>query len=721
MDIFNFLKKKTADIYTLSRSVLMDISYSKRTAGQFLNYNDTALYVNRAIDIRAEKVGEIIFKLQDKKGNDVERNEWIDLLNKPNEFQTGKQFWKLYQKYYDICGSVFIWKESQTELFSKNKAPKSLHLIRPDLVTINWNKENTEIESYTVNQGSSSGQKIQGNYKPEEIIYAYNPDPLNPLRGVSLLQAGVRSIETELQIEEYQNKILKNGGQIDGIFKFKTPMTKEQVEKQKELYKEQNAGAKNAGIPLFLGGDVDYTRLALNPNELSFLTTKGVTLDDICILTGVPRAILAVTSSETYANAEASNRIFLKDKIKPLLTELATILDWRMIPEQYDLTYVDPTPEDQEMKLKMLETADNIHAITINEKRVILGLEPRKEKEADELFMPFNLMPLVGSTETEEPVETPKEDDSESKKKSICEKGSKNPDCRQDKETKNKCIERKATELMEKGMSEEQASMVAKNVCSLSCEKKSKSYHPLRDKSFRRKYAELLKKRFTKKETLVFQTMKKYFKGQEERILANFPARKRVKSFLFDEVFDKQFEANLAKTMILPIIKQIALDSGIEAYKLSSDEPFTFTMTARLESWLDKRASLFSDEITETTYKKLKESFTESIDANEDRLQLIDRIKNVYDGFDEVRARTIARTETHHAVQEGSLDGYKQAGLQTKIWVWSGNTANLRESHMELDGVEVPIDQPFQTIYGDSLFYPGDGDASESINCACSI
>ena len=121
MGIFNSFKKMLSDVserYSLFNS-LQEVSFNKK-GSDFLDYNETSLYVNRAIDIRAEKVGEIEFVMKNLKGEVTDKGkEWIDLLNKPNSVHTGKQFWKLYQKYFDLTGSVFIYLETEQVIFKK--------------------------------------------------------------------------------------------------------------------------------------------------------------------------------------------------------------------------------------------------------------------------------------------------------------------------------------------------------------------------------------------------------------------------------------------------------------------------------------------------------------------------------------------------------------------------------------------------------------------------
>lgn len=645
--IKSFFKKTYSNLVALS--VYEDVKYGSGSV-DFLNYNEISLYVNRAIDIRAEKVSEIMFEIYkgDKK---QEANDWLTLLQRPNQWHTGKQFWKLFQKYYDITGSVFILKqdkEKPDQVFKSGSKPVGLHLLRPDLVKIIFTSDGSDIEKYEYKNGSETVE-----YEKDQVLYCFNPDPMNPLKGASLLRAGVRQMETEKQLTDYQNKILKNGGKIEGVFSFKTQggLNEKQLAELKDGYAKQYADAKKAGRPLFLGGDATYTNLALNPTELSYLATKKITLDDLCILTGVPKSILGVTEGETYANADASIAIFLREKIKPLMQNLNDFLDWRLIPADLELRYIDPTPEDVDRKLKIVESADKVHAVSINEKRKMLGFDEVKTDGADDIYIPFNLTALG----TEESVE--------SKKKSLS----------------------------------------------------NEFVHPLRDPEIRKRYGEANFKKLEKKENETLRKIRNYFREQEQRILVKLPFAKE--KALAEDYFNAELEAKIARDEILPIIREALRDAGIDTIN-TFDFGFDFTLSSTIESWLDKRADLFADSVTSTTYKDLVKQFRLSTEYGETFKDLAKRIQDVFDGYSESRALMIARTETHGAMQKGTFEAYKQANLPIKIWVWApGDQGGVREGHMAMDGEEKPINMPFSN----GLMFPGDpdGSASETINCAC--
>ena len=618
----------------------------------FLGANSISLYTNKAIKKRAEKVGQVRFIL--KKGDKViENDKRLDLLYNPNKFFTGPEFWELFQKYKDITGEAFILMVSDREVFQTRKVTE-LHLLRPDLVEIEIS-DNGDITGYKFKPGTASEVK----YSPEEIIYSFNPDPSNPLRGESLLKAGVRAIQTENEISEYHAKILKNGGKVEGVFKFKgSKLSETQIGNLKKQYQKEYAGAKAAGIPLFLGGDSEYQNIGLNPQELSFLEAKKITLADICIMTGVPKSILGSLDDVKYDNAEASRRMFLRETIKPLIENLTAKLDLNLFPEgDLNLSFEDPTPEDNEYKLKQLETASNVYALTQDEKREWLGLEPLPNGKGQDVLVPFNLSPLGQTT---------------------------------DKSTK-------------------------------SAEFKTKDFeHPLADPYIRSKYAELHIKKSDNRENLITNKLNKYFKNQLERI-ENKLQPDNLKHYRYkgleDDVFDMTLEIKIAKDEFFPLLEQILKEAGSDAFDLIGTGK-EFVLSASIRNWLDDKVDTFARSINQTTYKALKDAFQASFESNETRKDLIKRIQGVYGDISASRANTIARTEVAGATQKGTDEGYIQADVPIKIWV-AVSDSRTRHTHSYADGEERPIDMPFSN----GLMFPGDpnGPAEEIINCRCSI
>jgi HK97 family phage portal protein len=641
----NFLEKiksvfsTNGSNYTIIEQLTRKDKYKDKDG---LTLNELSLYLNRAIDKRATKVGNTKWIMKDLGGNVIESKEaeeWLNLLAKPNKMMTGTQFWKMVQTHKDLCGVSYIYKKSEREIFEKSKV-KELHILNPKAMEEIWSPLEMEFTSYKYH--TNTGDLT---FSKDEIIRIARPNPKNPIKYVSLIVAGLSAISTGIQLEDYQENILLNGGKIQGLFKFKNATAK-QLDEAEKRYRQKYAGAKKAGLPLFLAGDSDYTNIALSPSELGYLESKKANLDDICLLTGVPKSMLANYDEAKYSNAEEGNRFFLSETIVPEDDDLNDFLNWFLIPDNLDLCYENPVPENREEKRKDLETADKVYALTTNEKRKMLKLE--EVEEGNKILIPFNLVPLGEET-------------------------------------------------------------------SATAEGKKKTIHPLANEANRRAYFKAMDRILESETKLLKGKVASYFKGQERRLLEELDRRKS-KSFI-DELFNRETEIKIAIEDFLPVLTEILSRAGTRAKEMTGSD-YDFIVSNTIRNWLDEKVSIFSEEITDTTFEKLKREFSESLESGEDRNALINRINNTYEGFTKIRAKTIARTEAHGAMQKGNIEGYTQGGLLIKIWVavMDGHT---RDSHAYLDGQERPMDAPFSN----GLMYPGDpnGSAEQVINCRCTI
>ena len=99
-------------------------------------------------------------------------------------------------------------------------------------------------------------------------------------------------------------------------------------------------------------------------------------------------------------------------------------------------------------------------------------------------------------------------------------------------------------------------------------------------------------------------------------------------------------------------------------------------------------------------------------------------------GKNEVSTTRAARTMCTNAENSGRLDSYKnlesQGVIQKKVWIATPDI-HTRDAHMEADGQEVDIDEPFILINTDGseceMMFPADpdGDDEQVWNCRCSM
>lgn len=86
----------------------------------------------------------------------------------------------------------------------------------------------------------------------------------------------------------------------------------------------------------------------------------------------------------------------------------------------------------------------------------------------------------------------------------------------------------------------------------------------------------------------------------------------------------------------------------------------------------------------------------------------------------EPRALRVARTETVNAANAGAIAQMRDSGMNgTKEWV-AKLDSRTREDHHDADGQTVALDETF-TVGGQYMDRPGDGPASQVVNCRCTL
>ena len=117
---FNFFKKSFNSKYSLFKSVDRQTTALNVTPMVGLTLNEISLYLNKGINKRAEKVGQTEFQLF-RGDKQIFDHPILNLLDKPNSYQTGKQFFKLASIYKDATGFVVIRKKLNNAVYTENE------------------------------------------------------------------------------------------------------------------------------------------------------------------------------------------------------------------------------------------------------------------------------------------------------------------------------------------------------------------------------------------------------------------------------------------------------------------------------------------------------------------------------------------------------------------------------------------------------------------------
>lgn len=91
--------------------------------------------------------------------------------------------------------------------------------------------------------------------------------------------------------------------------------------------------------------------------------------------------------------------------------------------------------------------------------------------------------------------------------------------------------------------------------------------------------------------------------------------------------------------------------------------------------------------------------------------------------FENSHSLAVTRTEINAMSNLAALDGAYRSGMRSKTWSTFGD-AKVRPTHKAVNGVRIPIDEPF-TVGGYKLMFPNDtslgAGAEEIVNCRCTL
>lgn len=122
--------------------------------------------------------------------------------------------------------------------------------------------------------------------------------------------------------------------------------------------------------------------------------------------------------------------------------------------------------------------------------------------------------------------------------------------------------------------------------------------------------------------------------------------------------------------------------------------------------------------------KNINSQLIQGILQGEDMKKIAKRLQNVTDMNEKAAIRN-ARTMVTSAENKGRQDSFKKATgdgvIMTREWI-AAHDGRTRDWHVDLDGVEVGVDEPWINTYGE-IMYPGDdgADPANVYNCRCSM
>ena len=296
------------------------------TYTSYLNAIKTVPHVYDAVSVIGYNVATARLRILDEDDQEVDIKADVPalhrLLTQPNretDFVTFGEFLA-----YDmlLTGNHITALDNWTALGIKEygSVPTEMYRLRPDQVRKRRRPDGTIDYGYEVGaQGIVAGQTVW--YGPDEILDRRTTNPLNPLWGLGVIEAGELAFSSARAVTELTYNYLNNGAVLRGVLTADIA-SKDQYDDLQTRWRALYEGARNQLKVAILSQGATYTPVQEPLGSIPIVDLKRMGRSEVLQLFGVPPQMLGDFEGTSYRNAQEARGMFWSDTVTPLLVRL---------------------------------------------------------------------------------------------------------------------------------------------------------------------------------------------------------------------------------------------------------------------------------------------------------------------------------------------------------------------------------------------------------------
>lgn len=342
---------------------------------------------------------------------EVDNHPLIDLLECPNDFQTGielmEQFWFNYE--YGDGYLIALGAKDGPGADSRNFKPVSLYAPnRNRVVPQKSNDRFNPIAFYLITL--NNGEQLQLGQDQVFHMKKWNPDN-NDVNGHSFMSPAGKTVSKNEENQTAQGMAFVNGGRgtlfssdimTDGSGQVIEKMTGEQMSALKEAMIRDYAGSINNRKMNFVNGKVEVQNYGDTLAEMELIDADTADWKDVYSILGIPIVLGPISDAATESNVKAGYKALVTNTIVPELRKFDMkfkrwIELWfgKDIIASHDLTEFNELAPD----LKLLMEVYGKPYMTIDENRGLFNLDKMPGGNGGTVLVPSGLMTLEQITE----------------------------------------------------------------------------------------------------------------------------------------------------------------------------------------------------------------------------------------------------------------------------------------------------------------------------------
>lgn len=390
------LIRNAAPSYTPRMSSIPMLGLGSMNAEAQMNTVRTSGMVFAIIDALGDAAATATWRLMPI-GSDDEKDAIVNhpaaqLWAKPNSFYDQGDFVKTILQHYNLVGES-EWYISRNQM---SPIPLELWPVRPDRVAPVPSA--TQFLDGWVYMGPD-GAKIP--WRRDEVVQMKMPNPFDPYRGLGPLAAAMVDVYGERAAAEYNATFFRNSAEPGGVIEFEERLPDEEYDEFVKRWREQHQGVDNAHRVAILER-AKWVERRYTLREMQFSESRKLNRDFIRQAFRFPKSVLGDADDVNKATALAGIVMFNEFQVKPLLNDIKSALNGKLLPlfgtstSGMEFCYTLPVPADKE-----LEISDRDSKATAAKTLVEAGFDP------DAVLKYVGLPPMKHTNPAPEPVSAP--------------------------------------------------------------------------------------------------------------------------------------------------------------------------------------------------------------------------------------------------------------------------------------------------------------------------
>lgn len=292
------------------------------------------------------------------------------LLERVNPWYTRTDLWRATEIHLCLWGSAFWAIERGAD------GEPELWPLRPDRVSvIPDRRRHVRGFVYRGAPGTLPGEQVA--YTPDEVVWLRYFNPLEELAGLSPLAPARLSADMGHEGLHFNRHLLRNSARPDFLLLTNQEMNEAELEDFYARWEQRYQGAENARRPAVASAVRDVKTLGLSHRDIDFIQGLRWSLEEVSRAYGVPKLLLGDFERATYANVQASERMFWRNTVAPEVKFLEDQVNRSLLPKlgypqltvEFDLSVIEALQEDENGRVQRETALLDRGVLTINEVR----------------------------------------------------------------------------------------------------------------------------------------------------------------------------------------------------------------------------------------------------------------------------------------------------------------------------------------------------------------